>query len=457
MTLFFLDSYLFKISGSSVARPTVSLPPEGLRLLEDEAAVQRDVAVYLERVHPTFPIISKLRLQKELTLDRPADTLLLLLVLRLLCRTLDPVPDAHAVAVFYGSAKHCAAALEAAGLVSLRRLQACLLLAHHELAYGLFPAAYMSVGACARLGQMMGLHSGREAVRMPRPPLSMIACEEYHRVWWATFVLDRYVNIGLDDRRFACRRANPDEHLPMDETAWEEGESTVRPSLAVSSHAIVAAPPFARTCQAAHLLSRVLSHTNDRQPVSHDDYQAYYQEAMQLLPILKALTAALLQELQEAVGGDVVSVSTTPPPAAIALLPGFALCVAAQLCFMDMHGCVEVDNVRAAGLAIQLETQAAAIASAKEIIGPVAAFARLVRQALQAPDGPVVSPLVVNCFYQTAKNLVLYYQESGREDLNEALQEIKRVLADLGKLWPVANDSLAILDLECLRSMECSM
>lgn len=34
---------------------------------------------------------------------------------------------------------------------------------------------------------------------------------------------NRYVNIGLDGRHFACPDAKPDDLLPMDEQRWESG------------------------------------------------------------------------------------------------------------------------------------------------------------------------------------------------------------------------------------------
>lgn len=37
------------------------------------------------------------------------------------------------------------------------------------------------------------------------------------------FSSNRYVNIGLDGRHFACPDAKPDDLLPMDEQRWESG------------------------------------------------------------------------------------------------------------------------------------------------------------------------------------------------------------------------------------------
>lgn len=52
--------------------------------------------------------------------------------------------------------------------------------------------------------------------------------------------------------------------LPADDILWDQGEMTTSEPLYVSSPTTVRASPFARTCQATHLLGRLIRHLNDQ-------------------------------------------------------------------------------------------------------------------------------------------------------------------------------------------------
>lgn len=134
----------------------------------------------------------------------------------------------------YAKVKHLASSLEAGGIITIRLLQSYLLLAVYELCNAIHPAAYLTIGHCARLGYAIGVHDRRHAIQMLPPSISWTAVEEQRRVWWAVLILDRYVNIGIGGRPFACEDPQASDLLPQDEQGWENGEPTVSPSLAVS-------------------------------------------------------------------------------------------------------------------------------------------------------------------------------------------------------------------------------
>ena len=108
----------------------------------------------------------------------------------------------------YTATKQMISLVESQGTVSLRLLQAVLLLSFYETANGIYPAAYLSVGHCARLGHAIGIHDRRNAPQMIRPS-SMCAMSEHYldmtyafvdswtkveetrRVWWGVIVMDR--------------------------------------------------------------------------------------------------------------------------------------------------------------------------------------------------------------------------------------------------------------------------
>jgi hypothetical protein len=82
--------------------------------------------------------------------------------------------------------------LEMAGIYSLLKVQACLLITVYELGHAILPAAYSSIGDCARQGIALGIHN-KLAPQMIRKPRNWHDWEERQRVWWLVVILDRFV------------------------------------------------------------------------------------------------------------------------------------------------------------------------------------------------------------------------------------------------------------------------
>jgi hypothetical protein len=82
--------------------------------------------------------------------------------------------------------------------------------------------------------------------------------------------------------------------LPTDDTMWDQGEMTASEPLYVSSPTTVRASPFARTCQATHLLGRLIRHLNDR----NVEPAFRFSEAGQLHRTFAALASLLPDEFQ---------------------------------------------------------------------------------------------------------------------------------------------------------------
>lgn len=70
----------------------------------------------------------------------------------------------------YKTAKAACSYVEACGVFSIRVVQTILLIALYELKHAIFPAAYLTVGHCARLGHAMGLHDRKKAPQMLAAP-----------------------------------------------------------------------------------------------------------------------------------------------------------------------------------------------------------------------------------------------------------------------------------------------
>lgn len=70
----------------------------------------------------------------------------------------------------YKTTKSCSSYIEASNAFSTRLLQANLLMTLYEVSNAIFPAAYLSVGHCARLGQAMGIQDRKRAPQMLSAP-----------------------------------------------------------------------------------------------------------------------------------------------------------------------------------------------------------------------------------------------------------------------------------------------
>lgn len=124
------------------------LPEKFARFCGQSKAHQVDV--YFNSIHTFLPIVSKLRLYRELSASQDgldADTALLLITMQLHTQSLDSVEPGDRE--LYSVAKACCSYLQGNNVLSIRLLQATLLIALYEISEALYPAAYRSVGHCA--------------------------------------------------------------------------------------------------------------------------------------------------------------------------------------------------------------------------------------------------------------------------------------------------------------------
>lgn len=74
----------------------------------------------------------------------------------------------------YLTAKGFLVTLEASGVVSLVYLQAMVLIAIFEYGHSIYPAAWMTVGACVRFAELLGLSPGTDSMNV----MSRVVCTE---------------------------------------------------------------------------------------------------------------------------------------------------------------------------------------------------------------------------------------------------------------------------------------
>lgn len=186
----FLDHEIAQQLKYSATTLDFAIPEYISKFLGDQNQMDDLVSTYLGSIHKWMPIISRLKLTRMRSAQpQLADQALLLLCMELLCHT--PTSARADTSPIYVAAKQFLSNLQTAGFLSLRTLQAGLLISVYEIGHAIYPAAYVSVGTCARQGVALGAHR-HSASQTPQNTLKWIDWEEKQRVWWLVLILDRY-------------------------------------------------------------------------------------------------------------------------------------------------------------------------------------------------------------------------------------------------------------------------
>ncbi|KAF4225598.1 hypothetical protein CNMCM6457_008020 [Aspergillus fumigatiaffinis] len=284
-TILFLDPGLLQHGQVDTVHSTVSVLPHILHLLGDLDEIRFTAGRFFEHVHQWMPFISKKRfydMYLQPAFQTRPDVVLLLLALKLIT-TFPPAGARGPRTPLYDAVRRLYVEVE--GAFSILVLQAGVLVALYELGHGIYPAAYLSIGACARYAHALGINVSRTVPT--RRVLTLVEVEERRRVWWAIVILDRFVSIGCPGRPFATADPRLDDLLPADDAAWDQG--TVRPEdlSTLSSPMTGHMSKFALLCQAARLLGQVLHHLGSDVSI-HDEVW------MQLDRTLQSMLAAAL-------------------------------------------------------------------------------------------------------------------------------------------------------------------
>ncbi|PYI01439.1 putative fungal-specific transcription factor [Aspergillus sclerotiicarbonarius CBS 121057] len=286
-TLLFLDPALLRHGQVETGRVAAPLSSQILQLLGDADDIRKTAYQFFDHVHQWMPFISKKRFEG---LDLPSsfqsrpDIALLLLGLKLIT-TFPPVGLQTTRTPLYHATKHFYLEVEGSSVFSISVLQAGVLIALYELGHGIYPAAFLSVGACARYAHALGIGAG-PTVQTSRV-LTMVEVEERKRVWWAIVILDRFVSIGCPGRLFTTADPRLDDLLPANDAAWDQGILGPDDCSPLSSPMTRHMSKFALLCQAARLLGQVLRHVSNESVVLDDSW-------MQLDRTLQSMLAACL-------------------------------------------------------------------------------------------------------------------------------------------------------------------
>ena len=201
----------------------------------------------------------------------------------------------------------------------------------------------------------------------------------------------------------------------------------------MSMEAQTVVSPYSRSCQAAHILGRVLEHVNEHPDADNADY--HFQEAKHIARAGEALLTMIHDECSDTDEGE-----------GHPYFLSRALCYSALLVLYDVHSCIEVDDVECVGgnRGLRLDLQQLAINSFKTTITQISAFALEVDEALKGDQSRVIGPLVAHCLYSAGGTYAWYYRETGEDRHLESLQKLRGTLESLKSQWSVASKFLYV-------------
>ena len=392
---------------------------------------------FFRTTHTWFPVVSAMRISRLLDrqsrsrLVEEADMTALLTAMTLLSNGPAALSYSAGEELYYSSLKVALAACESAGALTTTFLGAQVLLALYEAMHAIYPSAYFTVGHCSRTCLTLGLHDRRFATQLPSKVDTWTEVEERRRLWWATLLLDRVVNIRFSFRPLAVASIPPTEIIPADDTAWDQGELVINPLLVMSIEADTKVSGFARTCQAAHLLGRVYQHINEH--TNPTDVEFHFQEAHRIHRAVGALLKIIRQQCDD-FGADEGRYKLFTP---------LALCCSALLVLYDVHSCIEVDDTitgTGSDKGLRMEMQQVAIDGFNLVSLVVLDLAEEVWMAAEAKGLDAVSPFVLHALYESAGTWAWYARENGDEAHLAKLARLREVIAAVGQRWRIGGE-----------------
>lgn len=230
--------------------------------------------------------------------------------------------------------------------------------------------------------------------------------------------MQSFVNVGTSGLVLATPEPSQGELLPWNDVIWASGDIGVnQPLFSSTQSAVTQLGPFARTCQAAHLLSRVIRHRD-----CHEDIDRRYrlEEAKQLHVLSEALVSNL----------DTVILDEH--------IVSLALCYSAQLILYSMYGCNEPEELNRPRLAAEMEMQQIALEGIKKV-----SFHGIRRIAHGSSTF-----LEAYALYHAASECAWFVREGARDGAEQCLQICVEALRAVGERWSVGGLYLRLLEKE---------
>ncbi|KAJ2975860.1 hypothetical protein NQ176_g5280 [Zarea fungicola] len=251
--------------------------------------------------------------------------------------------------------------------------------------------------------------------------------------------------VGSPGLLLAAPEPGDNELLPSHDLGWTQGSIGSNEALLTQAfHPATSLGPFAKTCQAVHMLGKVLRHYNIRNTTT--ETKELVEEALALHRALLALDSSITPEAQvqnEDSGSSVNDASHH------ALDPAIAICSIARLILYNQYAC-NVPNQPAGSLRVAEEAEAQAVSlHGIQVLATerISALARsIVTDFAMRGEDQVAShnPILGKCFYHAATECAWFVKEDENgEAMLAALKSIIGALRVLETEWGVAGKSLS--------------
>jgi hypothetical protein len=232
-----------------------------------------------------------------------------------------------------------------------------------------------------------------------------------------------YAHIGTTGIPLATPEPSNGDLLPCPDNIWAEGEVGLNHPLfthTLSNNLEIG--HSASTCQAAHLLGRVIHHRDD--PANRIDRQFRLTEALQLHRAASALDADLAQRYIALINHD-----------SSAAITATAIVCSARLILYSMYGCNEPDRPSSHEDRLPEDTdmQRISLDGIREII--VSRMA-LVSQALMMRTD-LANPMVCYSLYHAASECAWFIKENDTLEMISTMQSYVELLRAVAKRWKV--------------------
>ncbi|KAL2830166.1 hypothetical protein BJY01DRAFT_120704 [Aspergillus pseudoustus] len=432
---YYLDSGLWSSHRIPDGSATIPAPREISVALGGEAEIQSITATYFQTVHFYLPFVSKIKVARHIQSvegSLKADIALLLLCMKLV-QEVPNIDDPQSFEL-YDLAKDFRTKLGLHGVVTLRALQANILLLLYEIGHGIFPAAFMTVGACARQGVALGLGS-QLAPQLAGKAQSWVDVEERRRTWWTVVILDRYVALGGCYGALCTDDPASDMPLPTDDAVWNHGQIVPPELIPLSSKTSpigIIISPFARVAQASLLLGQVIKHCDNNTSTPDlglDDIGNFNQLSHEIYSLIDII------HNQNAIARLDVTVART-------------LCFSALFKLANHYYASDSATSREErdpGAARNRERLCRCVEIIDDICGQVSTLIGELRGLLTREAMKLVSPLFLNCFYVCARNVAWMVRETDDLRLGGLKRECEDLLRLVESRWRVAGVYLELL------------
>ncbi|KAE8153586.1 hypothetical protein BDV25DRAFT_168610 [Aspergillus avenaceus] len=437
----FLDIDCYKWAGMRLPMPGANIPIEVVTILNEGDSIIETCATYFSTIHRWMPIVSKKRLDLGIPFGGGGPDLALLFLAMKLTITCVLSSETASEDSLYMTTKGFLATLETTGVVSFRCLQALTLVALYEYSHSIYPAAWMTVGACSRYADMLGLSPSGRALNHISPCTTWTEAEERRRVWWAIFILDRVISLG-SRRRFSFPGPANTDPLPVNDFAWNEGDVTRAVQCPATTPFSLLESPFARLCHAAICISQVV----ECKRLSQQMHTEYISGVITLSDNLCALSVAL-NEMQS---------PSQQVDEYLDLLGPRCLILSAIYMLLDDHCCPEkLQDGPGYNISDAAKTPEEQLLQVNAMLIVQDISNQLHRVTLQIiailendwqDQGLLgqITPFVLDALYCTMATFRWVLSEGGNETIQSRLGDVKRCMQNLGDRWHLAQEYLAL-------------